>query len=98
MLAWVELYYQQRCRRIVDLPKKDSENDETKSSFKPSHHVELAVKIFNAVDKLLEEDGNMTPGQTTQVCEQISSRHVERRHLIICILRTIRRRKSKLLR
>lgn len=60
MLTWVELYYQQRCRRIVDLPTKDSENNETTPKFKPSHHVELAVKIFDMIDELLEKDSNMT--------------------------------------
>lgn len=60
MLAWVELYYQQRCRRIVDLPAKESEDDETKPKSKPSHHVELAVKIFDMVDELLEKDSKMT--------------------------------------
>jgi hypothetical protein len=60
MLAWIDLYYQGRCRRIVDLPAKESEGEESKPKPKPTHQVEVAIKIFDEVDELLEKDDNMT--------------------------------------
>ncbi|GAB7330100.1 hypothetical protein MBLNU13_g01783t1 [Cladosporium sp. NU13] len=73
MLTWVELYYHQRCRRLVDLPAEDSDpkegdpedsDDEEPKVIglerKPCYQVELAVKIFDMLDKLLEKDNKIT--------------------------------------
>jgi len=68
MLAWIELYHEGRCCRLVDLPKESSEDEDDEPEPKPSlcHQVQLAVKIFDEVDELLEKDDNMTLAELLQ--------------------------------
>lgn len=56
LLTWIDLYRQGRCRRIVNLDPKLKEAWEEE---RLSLEVELAVKVFDMVDELLEEDNRM---------------------------------------
>lgn len=77
MRTWIDLYYRQRYRRFVDLPAEDSDPNETDSEDsndeepaivvserKPCYQVELAVKIFDMVDELLENNSKITLAKT----------------------------------
>lgn len=51
LLAWVKLYCQHRCRRIVDDPM------DTYLWLGAERFPQRAVEVFDLVDKLLEDDG-----------------------------------------
>ena len=57
LLTWIDLYRQGRCRRIVDL---DPKLREAWGEERLSLEVELAVKVFDMVDELLEKDNRMS--------------------------------------
>jgi hypothetical protein len=68
MLVWIELYYEHRCCRLVDLPPTEGSEDEDDEEPKRSlcHQVHLAVEIFDEVDELLEKDETMTLAELLQ--------------------------------